>query len=114
MAGWSLEPSGAHATPTGRVRYAIWVWTDADGPRRIPCAVIAALAKTTFAKDATCQQRPFLKTHSRSLRRVAQLHDLIDEDNRLTERGSVLRFTFLRRAGVLAGWETAHGETVPF
>lgn len=114
MAGWSLEPSGAHETASGLVRYAIWIWTDADGPRRIPCAVIAALAKTRISKNATCGERPLLKTNNRSLRRVAQLHDLIDADYRLTERGSVVRFTFLRRDGVLAGWETAHGETVPF
>lgn len=110
-----LEPSGAHETATGMVRYAIWHWTDADGLNPIPCNVIAALAKTRFAKDATCaDRRPVLKTRSRSLRNVARLRGLIDDDNRLTELGSVVRFMFSRREGVLAGWETAHGEVAPF
>ncbi|WP_254292545.1 hypothetical protein [Sphingomonas tagetis] len=96
-------------------RYAIWHWRDADGLSMIPCGVISALAKTRYAKAGKCSdQRPFLKTHSRALRMVARLHDLVDDENRLTERGAVVRSTFLRRDGVLAGWETAHGETIPY
>jgi hypothetical protein len=111
----TLEPSGMHGTATGMIRYAIWHWTDADGLRTVPCGVIAALAATRIPKSATCGgTRPLLKANSRSLRRVAALNGVVDDDYRLTERGAAMRLMFLRRAGVLAGYETAHGEVAPF
>ena len=112
----SLEPIGAHETRSGLTRYAIWEWIDADGPRRIPCDVMAALTKTRIPKNATCGTPVRLDVRRRApcIAKVALLADLVDEQGILTERGHVIRSHFHRRVGVQHGWETAHGETVPF
>ena len=120
MAKVSLEPSGAHETPTGLLRYAIWHYRDADGIKAIPCAAMALIAKAADAPYATCAgPRPAVSfpdtANGRILRKLLQRDDLVDDADRLTERGCAVKALFLFRELVRAGIETPHGHRrLPF
>lgn len=111
----TLEPSGVHQSPKGSTRYAIWVWTDADGELRIPCSIIDKLDRSPKGRSgATCatprHRVAFGTTRAEQAKRTIMHRDgLIDGENRPTEKGAVIRYAFQRRPKVAAGFETPHG-----
>lgn len=106
--------------PVGLGRFRHWVWRDAEGETKLRPRIIAALdATATTPPDATCAgPRPLVQLPGTSrpiekLRKDLRRLDLVDADNRLTERGLVIRFHYRRYAAVRRGLADPFGIIIP-